>query len=110
MTDGEDGLPEVSRHIKILFGARAAMWTLVIMLSILTVAATWAVVYRIDKANDRLIDCIVPTGQCYNSKIRGVNQISTVDVNVAVEWCGNQPYNSVGELRRCVNEQLRILR
>jgi hypothetical protein len=104
-------LPQVDRSEKLLFGAKAFLWSFLIVLLVLTVGGTWAVVYRIDKANDRLLDCIVPSGKCYQGKVDDVNRNRYAEVNIVVRWCADtHNYKEVQELRECVAEELRKLK
>lgn len=100
----------ISRHKRALIAARAGLWSLLIILLSVTIIGSMAVIARIDRANEKVLDCVVPGGECYTSKVRGQSQEAITDVNVATIWCAsNADDRTITSVKECIQREVRKL-
>ena len=101
-------LPDVSKRTKAYNASKALLWCLLFALIAGGAIGTYTILHKIERSNDRLLDCILPTGVCYKDKAYGINQESAAQVDVVVVWCAtSQEYTNIEQLRDCVRTELR---
>lgn len=96
----------VIKDQKALATTKSFLIALIATSVLLTGFATVTILVWQDRVTDRVVDCVVPTGDCYKSKILH-NQLTTdAEVSIIVNYCINRTPTSLEETRKCVTKEL----
>lgn len=80
--------------------------TTVILSLLLTSFATIIILLSQDRAGSKILDCVIPGGLCYETKIAINNQSNTADIMTIVTYCSNKNPDDLIKLKACVKEGL----
>lgn len=97
----------ISKSKKVIAATKATFIVLVVLSFFMTSAATLIILNNQQAAADRLLDCIVPSGACYQVKSQELNIQQEVYIGTVIEYCGTVDDSSVAAISKCVQQELR---
>lgn len=96
----------ISKSKKVVALTKSVFVTLLIFLFFFSIGSTMLILRNQEKVADRLLECTVPTGQCYKDKVKDSQIKNAVSLLSVVEFCSNQHPDSVEDMQICINAEV----
>lgn len=100
----------ITKSKKVVAFTKGAFLALIITSFFVTIVAVIVLMYQNKVSTATLLDCTLPSGECYKLKADELTRQRETLIGSAVEFCGSIKDNleSTDKLRRCVENELRI--
>lgn len=96
----------ISKSKKVVAITQGFAIVLVVGVLLLSSLITIGIVLQQDAIADRLLDCTIPTGACYQEKVGDSQLKNAVTLLSIVEYCSNIHPDSVPNMETCINKEV----
>jgi hypothetical protein len=102
---------KITNHTKVIAISKGVVIVSLVAAVLLTCIATFLILLANDRTAQVVLDCVVPTGDCYQNKVRDVSSFSDAEVDLIVYTCvhNTKPANDkadVAAARLCIQREL----
>jgi hypothetical protein len=96
----------IAKRKKVIAATKSVFVALLILSFFSTAASVAVILDNQEAAADRILDCVVPAGGCYQAKIKQNQQTSDAEIIIIVNYCYQQHPESIETTRSCVQKEL----